>query len=140
MWFFIAVFFLLTSCGVRDPSAFSHLQEIPPSKQKQKIAFLQKKLSLAEKEEKKIKNQIDQLSEEVRDAELTYIRREIDCFEDIIRFNPKKKRDIDGSTLFLEERETLHRMIQNSQYPFEAQVVLDRILQLITELGNDGVY
>ena len=120
-------------------TSLNHLQELPPTKQKQKIAFLQKKLNLAEKEEKKIKNQIDQLSDEVREAELSYIRREVDRLEDLVRNNPKKKATLDSSSLFVEERETLHRMIQNTQYPFEAQVVLDRILQFITELSNEGI-
>jgi len=124
---------LLTSCGLR---ATQNVHELPPTKQKQKIALLQKKLHLAEKEHKKLKAHIDRLSDDMRETELAYIRKQIDAFEDLIRKQPSKKADFDNAELFLEEREKLHRMIQSSESTYEAQIVLDRILQLITELSD----
>jgi len=127
------IFLLLASCGIRTTAS---VQELPPTKQKQKIAVLQKKLQLAEKEEKKLKTQIERLSDEMREAELAYIRNQIDDYENLIRKHPSKKADFDSGELFLAERETLHKMIQRNESIYEAQVVLDRILQLITELSD----
>lgn len=124
---------ILASCGLRtSPNA----QDLPPTKQKQKIALLQKKLQLAEREQRKIKAQVERLSDEMREVELAYIRKKVDDYEELIRKHPSKKTDIDSADFFEDEREKLHHMIQNSESIFEAQVVLDRILQLITELSN----
>src|SRR5262249_37625496 len=123
------------SCGSR--SHVTTVQELPPTKQKQKIAFLQKKIQIAEKEEKKIHLQIERLQDELRDAQLSYIRKQIDDYEDLLRKNSKKRETIDSGELFFDEREQLHRMIQNGGPTFEAQVVLDRILQLITILSDE---
>lgn len=128
-------FLVLASYSCRHSS--SAVQELPPTKQKQKIALLQKKLHLAEKEEKKIRSQVERLSDEVHEARLGLIRKQIDEYEEIIRKNPKKKKDLDSGELFLEEREQLHRMIQGGISSFEAQIVLDRILQLITNLSDE---
>lgn len=125
--------FLVSCSSVRTSQ---HTQELTPTKQKQKIALLQKKLQLAEKEYGKLKIQIDRLSDEMRETELAYIRKQIDEFEDLIRKHPSKKADFDSADLFLEEREKLHRMILGNESPYEAQIVLDRILQLITELSD----
>lgn len=129
----ILFIFLLTSCGFRSSPDVAAL---PPTKQKQKIALLHKKLQLAEKEQKKLKAEVDRLSDAMREAELAYIRKQIDDYEDLIRKHPSKKADFESAELFLEEREKLHRMIQSSESIYEAQVVLDRILQLITELSD----
>lgn len=129
---FILLIFL-ASCGLRtSPNA----QDLPPTKQKQKIALLQKKLQLAEREQRKIRAQVERLSDEMREVELAYIRKKIDDHEELIRKHPSKKADFDSTDLFVDEREKLHQMIQNSESIFEAQVVLDRILQLITELSD----
>lgn len=133
--FFIFIF--LTSCGLRTSP---NVADLAPSKQKQKIALLQKKLQFAEKEQKKIKAQVERLSDEMREAEIAYIRKQIDDYEEIIRKYPSKKADFDSVDLFLEEREKLHRMIQSSESTYEAQIVLDRILQLITELSDQRGY
>jgi len=129
----IILLFLLASCGLRTTP---NVQELSTTKQKQKITLLQKKLQLAEREQKKLQTHIEELSDDMRDAELAYIRRQIDEYEDLVRKTPSKKADFDRSDLFLAERERLHRIIQNGDSAYEAQVVLDRILQLITELSN----
>lgn len=131
------IFIFLTSCGLRTSP---NVADLAPTKQKQKIALLQKKLQLAEKEQKKIKAQVERLSDEMREAEIAYIRKQIDDYEEIIRKYPSKKADFDRADLFLEEREKLHRMIQSSESTYEAQIVLDRILQLITELSDQRGY
>lgn len=132
----IAIFALLllaASCGFR---ASPSVQELPPTKQKQKIALLQKKIQLAEKEHKKLKVHIERLSDEMRGVELAYIRKQVDDYEDLIRKQPSKKMDFSSAELFLNEREKLHRMIERSESTYEASVLLDRILQLITELSD----
>lgn len=126
---------VFASCSSRSSPAV--VQELPPTKQKQKITLLQKKLQLAEKEEKKIHVQIERLSDEMHEAQLSLIRKQIDECEEMIRKNPKKKRELDSGELFLAEREQLHQMIQSGASTFEAQLVLDRILQLITELSDE---
>jgi septal ring factor EnvC (AmiA/AmiB activator) len=129
----IVLFLLLASCGLRMTP---NVVELSPTKQKQKIALLQKKLQLAEKEQSKLQTHIEKLSDDMRETELAYIRRQIDEYEDLIRKRPSKKGDFDRADLFLAERERLHRIIQDGESAYEAQVVLDRILQLITELSN----
>lgn len=130
------ILIILASCGMR--SSNTCVQDLPPTKQKQKIVLLQKKLQLAEKEQKKIQAQVERLTDEMREVELAYIRRKIDEYEDLIRKTPTKKADFTSSDLFLEEREKLHKMIQSGNSIFEAQIVLDRILQLVTELGDQS--
>lgn len=131
-FYFFSVIFL-HSCG---SSAFLTTQEIPPTKQKQRIAFLQKKLQLAAKEEQKIHEQVEKLGDEVREAQLAYIRGQIDTYEAHLSKQFKRRPDWENGDLFYKERELLHQMIQNGHSSFEAQLVLDRILQVITELNN----
>lgn len=97
-------------------------------KQKQRIAVLQKKLESAEKEHKKVQIEVEKLASEIHEAQLALIRRQIDEAE-------RKK----TASLFLEEREALYEMIQSGPSPaaFEAQVELDRILRIITELSDE---
>ena len=124
---------LLTACGIRScPNA----QELSPTKQKQKIVLLQKKLQLVGKEQDRVHTQIEKLNGELETVQLTYIRNKVDDYEELLRKDPRKRFYFDSADLFAEERETLHQMIQSGHAIFEAQVVLDRILQLITELGD----
>ncbi len=134
-WLF---FLFLVSCGMR--AGGPNVADLAPTKQKQKIVLLQKKLQIAEKEQQKLKVKIERLSDEMREVEIAYMRKQIDQLEEIIRKQPSKKADIDASELFLEEREKLHKMIQKSESTYEAQIVLDRILQLITELSDSNVF
>jgi septal ring factor EnvC (AmiA/AmiB activator) len=105
-------------------------QTINPKKQKQKIASLQKKLELAEKERAQIETEVERLAFEIDQAQLLLIRKQLDRCE-------QKKEPIPPS-LFLEEREALYRMIQADSSPasLEAQVELDRILRIITEFSD----
>ncbi len=123
---FIAVF--LSSCFGGNEHLMVQ-QSLSPKKQKQKIAFLQKKLELAEKEQKRVATDIEELSIEINNIRLALIRKQLDEHENGSKKHPK---------LFQEEREALYRMIEEGPSPtaFEAQVALDRILRLITELSD----
>jgi hypothetical protein len=125
----LLLFLLLTGCFqgpeqllVQGPSA---------KKQKLKIAVLQKKLEQAEKEQQKAHTEVERLAAEIEKAKLALIRKQIDKYE-------QKTEKI--ASLFLEEREALYQMIQTGPSPaaLEAQVELDRILRLITELSDEG--
>jgi len=110
--------------------------EMPLTKQRQRVIFLQKKLQMAEKERKKVEEEVERLAEEIALAKLTLISRMVDDCEQEILQNPKKWSGVDTAGLFLKERESLHEMIQHGSYGFEAQLVLDKILQIITELSD----
>ncbi|MBX7067345.1 MAG: hypothetical protein K1X28_08950 [Parachlamydiales bacterium] len=99
-------------------------------KQRQKISNLQKKLEVASKEKEKAETEVERLQREIDEAKLALIRRQVDDYE-----SRKDKR----SALFMEEREALYRLIQSgdSAKAFEAQVELDRILRIITELSDE---
>lgn len=124
----IVLILFLASCFNTAESPI--VQGPSPKKQKQKIALLQKKLQLAEKEYKKAEDELQNLSSEIEQAQLTLIRRQVDDYE-----RKKEKSPYD----FLAEREALYRMIQSGPTPaaFEAQVELDRILRIITEVSDD---
>lgn len=122
----LALLFLSSCFTAGEPLL---VQGPSPKKQKQKIAVLQKRLESAEKEQKKIETDVERLSTEINEAELALIRRQLDDHE---------RRAEKAPTLFMEEREALYRMIESGPSPaaFEAQVELDRILRLITELSE----
>lgn len=130
----IALMLLFSACTYQR-GAYPY-QELSLAKQKQKISFLQKKLQRARKEEEKVHDTVERLAEEVMTAQLNLIRREIDDYEDDLRKLGKQGKRSEVGELFLKERELLHRMIQTGASSFEAQLVLDRILQLITELSD----
>jgi hypothetical protein len=143
------LFFLLSGCWANrapggDDQAIVH--SVPAVKQKQKIAFLQKKLDFAEKEKIKADKEVERLSQEVHEAQLALIRKQVGGVEEQIRklqADPQKYAQLlqyEASALFLKEREILHQLIQTGPSPsaFEAQVVLDRILRMITDLSNDS--
>ncbi len=101
-------------------------------KQKQKIALLQKKLEIAEREHEKVQSEVERLALEIERAQISLIRRQLDKYEQ----SSEKP-----SSLFLDERDALYRIIQTGPSPssFEAQVELDRILRLITALSDEDV-
>jgi hypothetical protein len=105
-----------------------------PKKQKQKIVALQKKLDAAEKEQRKAELEVDRLSTEIHKAQLNLVRKQVDEWEKLIRQGKPIHPDS-----FSPERELLHRMIQDGPSPssFDAQIELDRVLRLITELSDD---
>ncbi|HEX2583092.1 MAG TPA: hypothetical protein VHL30_03145 [Chlamydiales bacterium] len=139
----VVLFLLLSGCTLSS-SGSDLLVKLSPTKQKQKVAFLQKKLELAEREHKKIEGEIDCLREEIKQAELALVRRIVYETEEKLRKveeNPlqrSKWTEREISNLFVEEREILHRMMQAGPTPssLEAQTVLDQILRMITSLSD----
>jgi len=98
-------------------------------KQKQKVSNLRKKLEATEEEKEGVEKKIERLQREIDEAELALIKRQIDEYER----HPYKE-----ISLFIEEREALYRLIQtgDSSQSKDAQVELDRILRIITELSD----
>lgn len=97
---------------------------------------------MAEKEREKVSEEVEQLRREMEIAQLNLIRRQLDDFDREIRkdgdiqFFLRKRLSGDLSSLFSSERELLHKLIQSGPSPtsFEAQVVLDQLLEQITRL------
>jgi len=131
----VCLLFTLCSCGVGSTSIKD--RGLTAVKQKQKIIFLHRKLEIAEKEQKKINNYVERLSDEVKDAELAYIRNQIDAYEEFTRSIPSKRNDFARNRFFFNEREKLRKMIESGNSTFEAQAILDRILQLSVNLESD---
>ena len=145
----ISIGLFLTGC--MSNSAF-HLgegqevvQTLSVTKQKQRITLLQKKLENAERELKNVQDEVDHLHSELHQSQLALIAKQIENYELQMR-----KIQTDPSRLvrptaqeeklapFLKEREMLQHMMENGPSPqaFEAQIVLDRILRMITEIRD----
>ena len=128
--FLILSFILLASCSkvtLSDQSITTN--RLTLKKVKQKIAVLNKKREFALKEYQKTDEEVKRLSHEIYQAELTVIRNHIDTHE---------KSGKKGQEAFLDERETLYRIIQSGLSPsaFQAEMELDRILRIITEASD----
>lgn len=128
-------FLVLTGCFFH-PSIDAPVA-LAPGKQKQKVALLQKKLIAAEKAREKAASEVETLQDLVNAAELALILSQIATYEQQLTKHSVHPQ-LEASTLFLKEREALHQMIQSGPSPaaFEAQVVLDRILRMITALSD----
>ena len=119
-------------------------QNMSATKQKQRIALLQKRLEFAEKDLKKAHDEVEKLHGELHQTQLILIGKQIENYEKQMykfREDPRYKAKAfqgDKISLFLKEREMLQEMMENGPSPeaFEAQVVLDRILRMITELKD----
>lgn len=135
---------LLSACFSSGDSGQIVFQKGSQSKQKQKIGWLEKQKEIAEKNKKNAEEEVERLATEIHQAKLTLIRKLIDQYEiqiaDFLSQPQKNARlfQLEISHLFLEEREILHQIIQEGPSPsaFEAQVELDRILRMITELSE----
>src|SRR5690606_15801086 len=138
----ILVCCLLSGCFSADRDSAPPIWAYGPSpkKQKQRIAVLQKKLALAERELKRSEEYVELVQKEINDTHLSLIRRELDRIEEQLRacrFDGKTPPAEIAAAQFGKERETLCEIIENgnSAAAFQAQVELDRILRLITELA-----
>lgn len=129
-WFWLV---FLTGCAGIDLSVAHH--DLPITKQKQRVLVLQKKLSQAEKEQEKTTMRVEDLKTQLADAELTIIRREVDSWEEVASRPSAYLRA--PEELFLREREKLKELIEEGTLSFEAQVLLDRILQDATLFSDD---
>lgn len=134
---------LFAGAGCAHRSFPSDSCEMAAIQQKQTLIALQKKLARAEKQQEKIGQEVNQLREAIYQTELTLIRSAVaGCEHRIASYqaNLEKENCLEnpGHTLFLEERETLHRLIQSGVSPvnLEAQVVLDEILRMITHFSE----
>lgn len=139
----------LTGCiasqGLHIGEGQEIVQSLPVTKQKQRIALLQKKLERAEKHLKDAQEYVEQLNGELHMSQLALIERQIENYEKQAAkavIEPRRKsieESEEENGLFLKEREMLQQMMQNGPSPeaFEAQVVLDRILRVITELKEE---
>lgn len=117
------------------------VQHLPISKQKQRIAVLQKKLEHAKKNLQTAQEIVDQLNVDLYQSQLVLISKQIENYEKTAKKIPSDSAfqrmlvQKDDSSLFIRERETLQQMLENGPSPeaFEAQIILDRILRAITE-------
>lgn len=140
----ILILLSLTSCWQLENFSEPMLVHGPSlKKQKQKVSVLQKKLEKALREQEKLEEEVALLQTEILQAQLGVIRNKLDATERRMRpWQTEQPKDLqaEASTLFLAERELLHQIIQGGPSPeaFEAQVELDRILRLITELGDEN--
>lgn len=143
----LLVFAIFSSCSIPfQTENFVVAKTISPRKQRQKITALQKKLEIAEREQEKVFEEVEELRREMHLAQIHLIQRQVDDFlqeMEKYRDSPEalaKRLPYDLSSLFLTEREELHKMIQTGPSPssFDAQVVLDQILRMITNLSDDA--
>lgn len=118
------------------------VQTMSLTKQKQRIALLQKKLQYAEKNLKEAQNEVEELNTVLHESQLSLIAKQIENYDQQIRKNPTRianhRLQEERGAPFLKERELLQQMMENGPSPqaFEAQVVLDRILRMITEIKD----
>ena len=139
-WVFLCLFF--SGCMATDTFHLADLQSknqtLSITRQKQRIAFLQKKLDNAEKGLHKAQNEVESLQTDLHQSQLSLIAQQIAKSEKEPRYR-KQKEGEDRNSLFLIERELLQQMMESGPSPeaFEAQVVLDRILRMITEFRDE---
>lgn len=128
------------ACSARQesnaPVAF-HWQN--NQKLKQKALLLQKKLDQAQRTLSKDEQAIQRLRVQVCEAELNAIEAKVESLEKKWKSDPQRfaiamKKEIPG--LFQEERETIGRIIQEGSGSLRAHLLLNRILQLITQLSD----
>ncbi len=139
---------ILTSCFSLIEDKPLVLQSAPVRKQKRQITLLQKKLKAAETTQKKALDEVQRVQEEIEQAQLALIRKQVDRYEkkfEEARKDPKEWANLtaqDPSSLFAPEREELYQIVQKGPSPaaFDAQVELDRILRLITQLSDESKF
>lgn len=136
----LATALFLSSCSAPQQSSFQAIfQPHADPKLKQKAIVLQKKLDKAQHTLSENQLTIDRLRSQLCEAELNAIESSIESFESRWRSDPQKliqslHRDVPN--LFLDERESLSRIIRLGPDSRRAQVLLDRVLQLITQLSD----
>ncbi len=108
-------------------------------RQKQKVAILQRKLTSAQHALLEDQEEVEKLRMQLCDAQLEAVNAKISSVEEKWQMDPDrlvKSIGFQTSSLFLEEREVLHEIIQSGPQSVRAQELLDRILQMITQLSN----
>jgi hypothetical protein len=131
---------VLSSCSAAktEPVSMS-LYSSSNQKLKQKAAVLQKKLEKAKRSLSEEEKAIDRLRSQVCDAELDAIEVKVSNFEkrwkcDPVRLAQSLRKDV--GVLFLEDREVLTRIIRSGPDSPRAQDLLNRILEVITQLSD----
>lgn len=114
-------------------------------KQTQAITKLRKELTKAEEDLDLAASNLAQIQTQLHIAELGKIRSKIRIFQNKVRSFEGSEEKYNqyiiknASSLFARERELLNVMITNSfdeEFSFEAQKVLDQILNLISEMDE----
>lgn len=87
-----------------------------------------------EKEKEKVDRELEVLQQELSDARLALIRKQLAQYQKL----QEKKHKEEASLDFEEERKALYSLISQSQpkVAYEAQEVLDQILEMITNQSN----
>jgi len=110
------------------------------SKQHDRSICFQRKLLIAEHLLSETQEEVNQLRERLFEAKLQLIEVQIEDLEKKWKTNAEDLVSIlqpNAAFLFLEEREALHQIIQESGPTIlRAQSLLDRLLRLITQLSN----
>ena len=142
-WFLLLLF---TSCsfGAREGDLFFVSEGFAPKQQKLKIANLQRKLEMAESTLDKANAEVDRLKLELASAQIEWIQCRVRLFEQEMGKHQgdvaflHKKMPFGPTFLFSYERELLNELVRSGPSPssFEAQIVLDQILQMITLLSD----
>jgi hypothetical protein len=137
---FTAVLLLFSACSVKQQAskqAVFHPQA--DIKLKQKAAIFQKKLEKAQRTLSEDEKTIERLRSQLCEAELNAIESKLESFESQWKSNPQRLIQSirpEFSKIFLDERETLSRIIHAGPDVHRARVLLDRVLQLITQLSD----
>jgi hypothetical protein len=139
--FLAATGLFLSACSAKQqPSTSTVFHAKADGKLKQKAVLLHKKMEAAQRTLTEDQRAIDRLREQLCDAELNAIESKIESLENQWRSHPQRligqHRDI--SYLFLDERETLNRIIRMGPDSLRAQSLLDRVLQLITQVSDSA--
>lgn len=131
--------FLFSCTATQEIAREAGFQSPVDRKQKQKVVFLSKKLAQKEKELLKEQEETDLLRLHLSEAELDLIEQQLEQLEAKWQENPRRLKETIQSRepdLFQDEREKLYHLIQSGPYSYRARGLLDRILQLITQLGD----
>lgn len=139
---FIWVLLLVSSCSLREQIAQTSFLSSSDRRQKQRVVVLQKKLDQAQKALAKGQEEVDLLQLQLCDAQLESIEQQIEYLERKWQTDPVSLSQAlyqDASHLFLEEREALYRIVQTGFSMHRAQNLIDRILQLITQIHDCAV-
>lgn len=140
---FLFLLLLFSSCAVRDQMIASHtFLSGSDRKQKQKVIVLQKKLEMAERSLAKSKADVEDLRGLLYDAQLDSIETRLEVLEQRWQIDPVALSQAlyqETARLFLEEREILYRILQAGVSVHRAQSLIDRILQLITQINDCAV-
>jgi hypothetical protein len=129
----------LGGCAGLGTFAHEGLFALSTTKQKQRITLLQKKLEGAEKHLQNTQDEVEHLRAEIHQAQLILIEKQLDTYELQIQQSPEilaRMSSEEKRLLFAKEREVLQQMMEEgpSSDAFDAQLVLDRILRVITVL------